>query len=166
MTGVFRGKDTNKVDGKGRVSVPASFRRVLEANDPSWSSGQNPNLVIHFATARKNYLECYSMSAAADVDARIGALPRGSSQRRAMEEYFNANSVPAGIDDTGRLVLSKDLRDMIGLAGEALFVAAFDTFKIWNPETYREQEKPQIDAIFDALPDDVDPLTMLEGGEF
>jgi MraZ protein len=165
VTGVFRGKDTNKVDSKGRVSVPASFRRVLEANDPSWVSGQSPSLVIHYGTARKNYLECYSMSAAADVDARIGALPRGSRQRRAMEDYFHASSVPASIDDTGRLVLSKDLRDMIGVTGEALFVAAYDTFKIWNPETYQQQEKPQTDAIFDDLPDDVDPLTMLDGGE-
>ena len=34
----FRGESHHKVDAKGRVSIPASFRRVLEAGDPNWQS--------------------------------------------------------------------------------------------------------------------------------
>ena len=42
----FRGEAENKVDSKGRVSIPAPFRRVLEEGDPDWSNGVNPNFVI------------------------------------------------------------------------------------------------------------------------
>ena len=42
----FRGEAENKVDAKGRISIPAPFRRILEEGDPDWSSGLNPNLVI------------------------------------------------------------------------------------------------------------------------
>ncbi|HKK83893.1 MAG TPA: cell division/cell wall cluster transcriptional repressor MraZ, partial [Roseovarius sp.] len=33
----FRGESHHKVDTKGRVSIPASFRRVLESSDPNWT---------------------------------------------------------------------------------------------------------------------------------
>ncbi|MEM9123456.1 MAG: MraZ N-terminal domain-containing protein, partial [Pseudomonadota bacterium] len=38
----FRGEFDQRVDGKGRMSIPASFRRVLEQGDPNWSSGGDP----------------------------------------------------------------------------------------------------------------------------
>ena len=166
MARVFRGQGRHKVDGKGRVSVPAPFRRVLEACDPDWTDGLQPNLVVHYGTARKNFLEVYTVDAAAEVDAKISALQRGSKGRRAMEAYFNAQSHPAAVDDNGRLLLPQWIRDMIGLEGEALFVAAHDTFQIWKPETYEQEVAPQTQAMLDELPDDVDPLTLLEGGGF
>ncbi len=162
----FRGEGLHKVDAKGRVSIPALFRRVLEANDEPGADAKCPNLVIHYGTARKgHFIECYTMTAAAEVDAQIDALPRGSKNRRAMEAYFHGQSQQTSVDETGRLVLSKQLRDLIGLEGEAKFVASGDTFKIWNPETYEAEVAAHEAAILDELPDDVDPLTLLEGGE-
>ncbi|SFC06961.1 MraZ protein [Tropicimonas isoalkanivorans] len=153
------------MDGKGRVSVPAPFRRVLEAGDPDWTEGLQPNLVLHWGIARrKGFLECYTMEAAAEVDAKIAALPRGSKTRRDMENYFNGQSHPASVDENGRLLIPQHIRDMIGLEDEAFFIAAHDTFHIWKPETYEQEVEPQTEAMFDELPDDVDPLTLLAGG--
>ena len=42
----FRGEIVQKVDGKGRVSIPAAFRRVLEQGDPEWTEGLRPELVL------------------------------------------------------------------------------------------------------------------------
>ncbi len=152
------------MDAKGRVSVPAAFRRVLEAGDPDWTEGLQPNLVVHYGTARKNFLECYTMEAVAEVDAKIAKMPRGTKERRMMEAYFNGQSHPATVDENGRLLLPQSIRDMIGLEGEAFFIAAHDTFHIWNPDTYEQEVEPQNEAMLDELPEDVDPLTLLEGG--
>jgi len=161
----FRGEGLHKVDAKGRVSIPALFRRVLAENDEADADPNFPNLVIHYGPAEKqHFIECYTMAAAAEVDAKIDRLPRGSRERRFMESYFHGKSQQVTVDETGRLVLSKALRDLIGLQGEAKFVASGDTFKIWNPETYEAEVVAQEEAMLDELPDDVDPLTLLEGG--
>ena len=73
----FRGESHHKVDTKGRVSIPASFRRVLESSDPNWQPGDNPELVIVYGDHRRKFLECYTMQAIDEVDAKIDALPRG-----------------------------------------------------------------------------------------
>ena len=151
------------MDAKGRVSIPALFRRVLEASDPNWQSGSNPELVIVYGDHRRKYLECYTMEAIDEVDAKIAALPRGSKQRKALERMFSGQSFPTIVDETGRLVLPAKLRSKIGLAGEAFFIAAGDTFQIWNPETYETEERVKAEEWLDEMGDDFDPLEFLDG---
>ena len=165
MSRRFRGESHHKVDAKGRVSIPASFRRVLEAADPNWKSGENPELVIVYGDHRRNYLECYTMEAIDEVDAKIDALPRGSMERKMLQRLFHGQSYPTNVDETGRLVLPAKLRNKIALDKEAFFIAAGDTFQIWNPETYEQEELAKTEEWLDELPDDFDPLSFLDGKE-
>jgi MraZ protein len=150
------------VDAKGRVSIPASFRRVLEAGDPSWQSGGFPELVTVYGDHRRKFLECYTMEAIDEVDAKIDALPRGSMERKALQRMFHGQSFPTSVDDTGRLVLPAKLRAKIDLDGEAFFIAAGDTFQIWKPETYETEELAKSEAWLDEQPDDFDPMEFLD----
>ncbi|MDU9002551.1 division/cell wall cluster transcriptional repressor MraZ [Sedimentitalea todarodis] len=159
----FRGEGHHKVDAKGRVSIPASFRRVLESGDPNFQSGGNPELVIVYGDHRRSYLECYTMNAIDEVDAKIDAMPRGSMERKMLQRLFHGQSFPTTVDETGRLVLPAKLRNKIGLEGEAFFIAAGDTFQIWKPETYDTEELAKTEAWLDDLPDDFDPLVYLDG---
>ena len=161
----FRGEDRHKVDSKGRVSIPASFRRVIEASDPNWRDGDNPELVIVYGDHRRNYLECYTIEAIEEVDAKIDALPRGSMERRMLQRLFHGQSFPTNVDETGRLVLPAKLRQKIDLANEAFFIAAGDTFQIWKPETYEAEELARTEEWLDELPDDFDPLIFLDGAK-
>lgn len=145
------------------MSIPASFRRVIEACDPNWTPGAAPELVIVYGDHRRSYLECYTIEAMDEVDAKIAEMPRGSPERKIMERLFQGQSVTISVDDTGRLVLPAKLRQKIGLENEAFFSAAGDTFQIWKPETYETEETAKTEAILDALPDDFDPLVLLDG---
>lgn len=159
----FRGESNHKVDSKGRVSIPASFRRVLEAGDPNWQSGGNPELVIVYGDHRRKFLECYTMEAIDEVDAKIDALPRGSMERKMLQRMFHGQSFPTSVDETGRLVLPAKLRTKIALEDEAFFIAAGDTFQIWNPATYDEEELAAAEEWLDELPEDFDPMQYLDG---
>lgn len=147
------------------MSIPASFRRVLETSDPNWQPGDNPELVIVYGDHRRKYLECYTMEAIDEVDAKIDALPRGSMQRRMLQRMFHGLSHPTNVDETGRLVLPAKLRNKIDLEGEAFFIAAGDTFQIWKPETYEAEELAKAEEWLDDLPDDFDPMVYLDGVE-
>ena len=145
------------------MSIPASFRRVLEAGDPNWQPGGNPELVIVYGDHRRNFLECYTMEAIDEVDAKIDALPRGSMQRKMLQRMFHGQSFPTNVDETGRLVLPAKLRQKIELEAEAFFIAAGDTFQIWKPETYEAEELAQAEEWLDDLPEGFDPMEFLDG---
>lgn len=162
MARVFRGEFHQKVDGKGRVSIPASFRRVLEAQDPDWQTGKRPRFVIVYGDERRKHLECFSINAMEDVDARIALMPRGSPERRAMEMLVYTFSQDAEVDEDGRIVLPQKLRDKIGIGGEAYFAGTSDTFQIWKPETYETEEEAKAEAWLEDYPEDFDPLTLLD----
>jgi MraZ protein len=157
----FRGESVHKVDAKGRVSIPADFRRVLEDNDPDWKPGENANFVLIYGDSMRAFLEVFTMTAMAEVDARIDRKRRGTDERRMLERMFYGQSQSMQVDETGRIVLSQMLRDKIGLAGEAYFIASGDTFQIWKPETYEDQAI-QFEDFKDKFGPGFDPLSLLD----
>ena len=161
MSKRFRGESHHKVDTKGRVSIPALFRRVLEAGDPDWTDGLNPQVVIVYGDERRNYLECFTAEAIEEVDAKIARLPRGSARRRGLQRLYNGQSFPTTVDETGRLVLPAKLRQKIGLDAEAFFIGNGDTFEIWEPGAFDAQAaEGGGDDDFDP---DIDPSIYLDG---
>lgn len=155
----FRGESVHKVDPKGRVSIPAPFRRVLEEGDPDWASGQNPNLVIVYGRPGRACLECFTIRAMEEIDDMVSALPRFSRDREKLERLLNTRSTYAQVDENGRMVLSQKLRDMIGLGEEAAFAGMGDKFQIWEPEAF-VADQTKMDEEMSA--DDADPFALLD----
>ncbi|MBV1865308.1 MAG: division/cell wall cluster transcriptional repressor MraZ [Rhodobacteraceae bacterium] len=157
----FRGESENKVDAKGRVSVPAAFRRVLEEGDPDWTTGLNPNLVLVYGGKSRNFIEGYTMTEMENVDDRIAGMKRGSRDRRLLEHMFSSQSVQVQVDETGRLVLTQKLRDKLGITKQAMFVATVDTFQIWEPSAY-EAHAERFESWVEDEDEDFDPLILLD----
>ncbi|NKX43843.1 cell division/cell wall cluster transcriptional repressor MraZ [Roseicyclus persicicus] len=165
----FTGVSRNKVDGKGRVSIPVKFRRVLQNCDADYTPDSPIRLHITFGDPSKRFLECWSADAYARLLARISAMKSGSAQKRIMSYYYKTMSETVTLDDTGRLVLSQELRDKIALDEEAAFEGHGEKFHILSPAEADQQaaafaallaELGQGDEHFDALsllPDDPAP---------
>ncbi len=157
----FRGEGHLKVDSKGRVSIPASFRRVVEKGDPDWSAGQRPNLIIVYGLDKQPQLDCYTIEAMDEIEARIARMQPGSIERKMAERVFHGRAMDTQIDEDGRIVLPKFLRDKIGLDAEAFFIASGDYFQIWKPETYAESEAARAEAWMEQQDEDFDIRTLL-----
>ena len=134
----FRGESLHKVDAKGRVSVPAPFRRVLEEGDPDFSRGSSPNFVIVYGGVRGDCLEGYTISSISKVDKLISKLPRFSKDREMLERFINTQSTYMQLDETGRIVLSHRLKEKIGIGDEAIFAGMGEKFQIWEPKNFEK----------------------------
>jgi len=162
----FRGESTHKVDAKGRVSIPAAFRRVLEEGDPDWTTGLYPNLILVYGGKGRQFIEGYTVEAMDNLEARIELLPLGSKKRRYMEHTFSTQSLQVQVDPTGRLVLSQKIRDKFNISNEALFAATGTTFQVWDPSAH-EDHATRMDDWFDDddwnedANENVDPLVLL-----
>ena len=77
MARKFRGSEEVKVDGKGRMSIPARFRRIFEAGDPDWKSNDRTRLIVVYGPQSWKKLEFYTVEAAERIDEEIDRLPRG-----------------------------------------------------------------------------------------
>ena len=141
------------------MSIPADFRRVLEAGDPRYPDNP-PRLVVLYGSHLKDCLHVYTIEAMTEIEEAIRKLPRGSEARKKAARKILGKSWETEIDKDGRIVLPIARRQQIGLQGEAVMVAMGDYFEIWNAETYARMEAEEA-AMEDD--DDVDPLTFLEG---
>lgn len=157
----FRGSEEVKVDAKGRVSIPAKFRRVFESCDPDWAeSSDRAHMVIVYGTRDWNHMRLYTIEAMDEIDDGISRMARGSADRNYLEMVMHGLSDEAEIDNDGRLVLPQRLREKIGLVDRAVFMAAGDHLKLWTPESY-EAELEKIEAEVPNLAPGADPLSLL-----
>jgi MraZ protein len=148
----FRGESTHKVDGKGRVSIPAPFRRVLEEGDPDWTEGLQPQLVIVYGrhSNSKRCLLGFSMAGIARLEEQIAELPYDEERER-IERQLLTKSTYAAVDETGRIVLGQKLRETVGIEGEAVFAGVGERFEIWEPSAYEAHEGLDEGEPFDAM---------------
>lgn len=158
----FRGTFDQRVDTKGRMSIPADFRAVLADGDPRCPENPLPRMVVLHGPHLKNCLHAYTIEAMEEIEAGIKALPRGSVERKQASRMILGQSWDTEVDKDGRIVLPQRLRQQIGLKGEATMVAMGDYFEIWDAETYAEVEATETEAWLDGLPEDFDPLSLID----
>ncbi|GIT90622.1 transcriptional regulator MraZ [Jannaschia pagri] len=162
MDDQFRGKHTVKVDGKGRVSIPATFRRALEANHPGRAEGEPATLYIS-QLETEPFLTCMTHTFMADMTQSIKKMHKGDPRREALEEFIYENVHELSLDANGRCNMPKSLRDHAGLGDEIIFGGRGDTFRIYSPDVPRaavsklSQQMSQLPpgtSIFALLPQD------------
>lgn len=125
---VFLSTFENKVDGKGRVSVPATFRAALEKER---STG-----LILYPSFKHDCLEGCGDERIEQIAEAIDALDAFSEEAENLQTIL-ADSVRLTIDGDGRVMLPKQMIDAAGLDGVAMFVGLGKSFQIWEPSAFQ-----------------------------
>jgi len=127
---LFLSTFTNKVDSKGRVSVPATFRAVLKNEDFQGI------IVFPSHTERHRYLVGCSMEFLERLSAGLETLPTFSDEQETMGHLVFAACSQLPYDQTGRVMLTRDLLEATGITDQARFVGLGKTFQVWEPAAY------------------------------
>lgn len=145
---LFISSTTNKVDRKGRVSIPATFRRVLEREE-------TPGVVLAPSVEKLPVLDGFGYGRLETLARQIGSLNQLDPVFKAMSNSVLARSQHLPIDSDGRIVLPPTMLEYARIEGEALFAGLGKQFQIWNPAVYEEQQetfREIAEANFHMLP--------------
>jgi MraZ protein len=126
---LFLSTFVNKVDRKGRVSVPASFRAAL--------TGQSFDGIVAFPSFVQSAIEASGIDRIESISAGIDQFDPFSDEYDAFANAILADSHQLAFGDDGRLVLPEVLRDHASIADQAAFVGRGPTFQIWEPGAFR-----------------------------
>jgi MraZ protein len=121
--GKFLGSFQHQLDEKGRLSLPAQFRR--EATD------QRFVLVQAYPPALALYPETEWL----EVEERMQGMMRDPSARMWVLSVMS-NATEVAPDAQGRILIPAPLRSAAELDGQALLVGAINKVEIWNPSKF------------------------------
>ena len=116
----------NKVDAKGRVSVPAPFRTILERD--GYAGG-----IYCYPSLDAPALDAGGKSLAENIDRLLDGLPDYSDERDELSVALYGDVVTLTIDQDGRIVLPEVLRAHAGISTHVAFVGLGQKFQMWEP---------------------------------
>ena len=127
---MFLSTYVNKVDRKGRVSVPATFRSTLATN-------RQPNLLVAFPSMRVPAVECTGSDRIEEMQDRIESLEQFSEEYENLTQLF-ADAHPLTMDGEGRVILPERLKEHAQITADVAFVGLGAMFQLWDPGRYDE----------------------------
>ena len=134
---LFLSSYINKIDKKGRVSVPSQFRHAL--------SMEEFNGIIIYKSFINNCLEACGLSRIEYISNNIDKLDPYSEIRDAFATAILGGCLQLSIDPEGRVLLPEEILAQSNLNEFAGFVGKGKTFEIWSPEEFKShQEKARV----------------------
>ncbi len=133
---------TNKIDAKGRVSVPASFRAVLERDGYGGQLEAKSGAGIYcYPSLDAPALDAGGERLAQKIDRLLAGLPDYSDERDELSVALYGDVQVLAIDGDGRIVLPEPLRAHASIGAQVTFVGLGDKFQLWSPERFAERRE-------------------------
>lgn len=121
---VFLSSFVNKIDKKGRVSVPAPFRAAL---------GTDTSGIVVFRSLHHEALDGCSIAHLELLSQSLEKQDLPPDVFELIETTIFGGAVQLPFDGEGRISLPQNLIAGVGIEGEVAFVGRRKTFQIWNP---------------------------------
>jgi MraZ protein len=129
---VFLSSFVNKIDKKGRISVPAPFRAALGDGAPG---------IVVFRSLQHEALDGCSVAHLELLSQSLEKLDLAPEMYELIETTIFGGSVQLPFDGEGRIVLPPTLADQVGIRDEVTFVGRRKTFQLWNPAKFASYEE-------------------------
>lgn len=134
---MFLGQYTHSLDSKGRLTIPARFRELLEQG-AYITQGFEQNLMVLTTAAFER------------ISQRVNEMSLTDPTSRQLKRLLFATADRVEVDGSGRIRIPQFLRETSGLNGDAIIVGAGDYFEIWSPQAWQPKATEMLDAEANA----------------
>lgn len=138
---MFIGEYNHNLDNKGRLAIPAKFRRELQKG-----------AVV--TRGLDNCLFLYTQSEWKKLVEKLSALPISQSDSRAFARLMLAGAMDVKLDSQGRIILPEYLRKFATLKKKIIIAGLYNRLEIWEEslwEKYKQQTESQSNEIAERM---------------
>ena len=141
---LFLSSYENRLDTKGRISVPAAFRSSLV--------NENFAGVVLFRSFTHNCIEGLSMSRMEKMANATDKMGEFDNDLDDLSALLFADARPLAFDVTGRIVIPEELLKHANITDSALFVGRGNSFQIWNPSDFERVQQTSLSNLRKTRP--------------
>ena len=124
---MFRGRQSARIDDKGRLKVPAEFRALIE---------QQYGTKLFVTSLTGEYVRLYPMPVWEAVEAKLAAMPSTDRARGKFVQLTNFFGQTADLDGQGRVLIHQTLREEATMVGEVDVIGLLNYLEVWNHARY------------------------------
>jgi MraZ protein len=128
-----------RLDSKGRVSIPASFRAVLTRDGFDG--------LYCYPALDQPAIDAGGNALMAEIEALIANQPLYSAARDHLALALYGTSETLKVDGEGRVILTDHFKDYAGISDSVAFVGLGHKFQIWEPGRFRTQLAEATDKV-------------------
>jgi len=128
-----------RLDAKGRVSIPASYRAVL--NRDGFDG------LYCYPALDRSAIDAGGNALMAEIEALIARHPPYSEAREQLALALYGTSETLKVDGEGRVMLTSHFKDYAGISDSVAFVGLGHKFQIWEPGRFRSELAEATDKV-------------------
>ncbi|MBI4184751.1 MAG: cell division/cell wall cluster transcriptional repressor MraZ [Proteobacteria bacterium] len=136
---LFFGTYVNKVDRKGRVSVPAAFRGALQ--HPAGA----PEAIILRPSHKEPAIDVFPVDYFESLSVSLADLDLFSDEQDELSLTLFASALQVHFDGEGRVLLPREMAEAAGITTHAAFVGRGHIFQIWEPAAAEASKREAIE---------------------
>ena len=124
---MFRGSHITRVDDKGRLKLPAEFKRQIDEE----YGGQ-----FYVTSADGEKAEIHPMREWEEFEKKLARVPRSNPAKQKILQWLNYFGQTAEMDAQGRVLLPQLLREKLNLMAEVVVFGSENHLEVMNREAY------------------------------
>jgi len=149
---VFRGATKVTLDAKGRLAIPTRYRERIATRCDS-------QLVV--TLDRDHCLLIYPLPDWEEIERKLVRLPSLQKRTREMQRIMLGYATEVDVDGAGRILLSRELREVAGLERTAMLIGQGHKFELWDEERWNAIRDNWLNADDDGdLPPELESLSL------
>ena len=149
---MFRGATKVTLDAKGRLAIPTRYRERI-------ATRCDGELVV--TLDRDHCLLIYPLPDWEEIERKLVRLPSLQKRSREMQRIMLGYATEVEVDGAGRILLSRELREVAGLERTAMLIGQGHKFELWDEERWNAIRDDWLNADDDGdLPPELESLSL------